>query len=64
MEKLLKERKNLLHKLKNIKPDTSDFDQVRTLSINIEIIKRDIIGLKKAVRKSKIKNIYDNYQMH
>jgi hypothetical protein len=59
MEKLLKERKNLLHKLKNIKPDTSDFDQVRTLSINIEIIKRDIIGLKKAVRKSKIKNIHD-----
>jgi hypothetical protein len=33
MEKLLKERKNLLHKLKNIKPDTSDFDQVRTLSM-------------------------------
>jgi hypothetical protein len=59
MEKLLKERKNLLHKLKKINPDTSDFDQVRTLSINIEIIKRDIIGLKKVVRKSKIKNIHD-----
>jgi len=59
MKKLLKEKKQLLNKLKNINPDTSDFYQVRTLSINIEIIKRDIIRLKKVVRKLKIKSIYD-----
>jgi hypothetical protein len=61
MEKLLKEKKQLLYKLKNIKPNTSDYDEVRTLSINIETIKKDIIGIKKVVRKSKIKNIYDNH---
>jgi hypothetical protein len=61
MEKLLKEKKQLLYKLKNIKPNTSDYDEVRTLSINIETIKKDIIRIKKVVRKSKIKNIYDNY---
>jgi hypothetical protein len=61
MEKILKEKKQLLYKLKNIKPNTSDYDEVRTLSINIETIKKDIIGIKKVVRKSKIKNIYDNH---
>jgi len=58
MEKLLKEKKQLLYKLKNIEPNTSDYDEVRTLSINIETIKKDIIGIKKVVRKSKIKNIH------
>jgi hypothetical protein len=61
MEKLLKEKKQLLYKLKNIKPNTSDYDEVRTLSINIETIKKDIIGIKKVFRKLKIKNIYDNH---
>jgi hypothetical protein len=61
MKKLLKEKKQLLYKLKNIKPNTSDYDEVRTLSINIETIKKDIIGIKKVVRKLKIKNIYDNH---
>jgi hypothetical protein len=61
MKQILKEKKQQLNKLKNIKPNTSDYDEVRTLSINIENIKKDIKQLKKSFRKSKIKNIYDNH---
>lgn len=58
MEKILKERKQLLHKLQNSNPNTGDYDEVRTLSINIETIKRDIKSLKRNIRSRKIKKLF------
>lgn len=58
MESILKDRKQLLHKLQNSNPNTSDYDEVRTLSINIETIKRDIGRIKRNIRIEKIKNLF------
>jgi len=59
MEQILKERKQLLYKLQNSNPNTGDYDEVRTLSINIERVKRDIKSLKRNIRIKKIKTIFE-----
>lgn len=58
MEQILKERKKLLYKLQNSNPNRSDYDEVRTLSINIERVKRDIKSLKRNIRTKKIKKLF------
>jgi hypothetical protein len=58
MESILKDRKQLLHKLQNSNLNRSDYDEVRTLSINIETIKRDIKSLKRNIRSRKIKKLF------
>lgn len=54
----IKERKQLLYKLQNSNPNTSDYDEVRTLSINIETIKTEIKIFKRNIRTKKIKTIF------
>jgi hypothetical protein len=58
MEQILKDRKKLLYKLQNSNPNTGDYDEVRTLSINIERVKRDIKSLKRNIRTRKIKKLF------
>lgn len=62
MESILKDRKKLLYKLQNSNPNRSDYDEVRTLSINIETIKRDIKSLKRHIRIEKNKKTSSTYE--
>lgn len=58
MEQVIKEKRDIINRLINSNPNTGDYDEVRTLSINIEIIKRDIIRIKRNMRIKKIKKLF------